>query len=199
MMGFREHPSEELLLRSIDGELSGAALTGIERHLDTCRECRSRQQKLARTAGALETYSDALTDARIGGRQRQELLAALSAPAEPAPRWRLTTAEAVLALSAAVFLVFGVFAVLQRHQPREAPDPSAVAAEAGPWGNGFIQLPYSDENLSPEGAVVLQVELPRSALLLAGIPSTAAPANGRVKAEVVVGADGLARAIRFLN
>jgi hypothetical protein len=63
----------------------------------------------------------------------------------------------------------------------------------------FIALPYSDDSLSSEGAVVLQVELPRSAAALAGMPVNYSSGNPRVKAEVVVGADGLARAIRFLD
>jgi hypothetical protein len=73
-----------------------------------------------------------------------------------------------------------------------------VAAARNRATEGFIALPYSDENLAPEGAVVLQVELPRAALLLAGMPVNDAP-GGRVRAEVLVGADGLARGIRFIE
>ena len=97
----------------------------------------------------------------------------------------------MLATAAAVLLAVGL------SFPRKPPAaiPSLPSAATG----AFIALPYSDENLSPEGAVVLQVEIPRSALLLAGLPAAGRGAGDRVKAEVVVGADGLARAIRFLN
>ena len=100
---------------------------------------------------------------------------------------------AVLAIAATVVLAL-VF--------RPAPAPSTPVGGvrgAATDANGFIALPYSDENLAPEGAVVLEVEVPRSALLLAGIPSGESGSTDRVKAEVMVGADGLARAIRFVN
>jgi hypothetical protein len=99
---------------------------------------------------------------------------------------------AMLAAAAAVILAAGIGFLLLRSPNAPARTPQ-IAADA------FIDLPYSDENLSGEGAVVLQVELPRSAVALAGIPVSDDPAEGRVKAEVLVGADGLARAIRFRN
>jgi hypothetical protein len=100
--------------------------------------------------------------------------------------------SAMIAAAAALILATGIGLLVSRppRMPARAPQ---MAADA------FIDLPYSDENLSGEGAVVLQVELPRSAVALAGIPVSDGAADGRVKAEVLVGADGLARAIRFRN
>jgi len=45
----------------------------------------------------------------------------------------------------------------------------------------------------------VRVELPRSALASFGMPVGAEPAGGRVKADVLLGEDGVARAIRFIR
>lgn len=50
-----------------------------------------------------------------------------------------------------------------------------------------------------EGVHLVRVELPRSALTSFGIPVNAERAGGRVKADVLLGEDGTARAIRFVR
>ena len=45
----------------------------------------------------------------------------------------------------------------------------------------------------------MRVELPRSALMSFGLPMNMERAGERIKADVVVGEDGLARAIRFVR
>jgi hypothetical protein len=46
---------------------------------------------------------------------------------------------------------------------------------------------------------VVRVELPRSALQSFGLPVNAERAGERVKADVLLGHDGVARAIRFVR
>lgn len=50
-----------------------------------------------------------------------------------------------------------------------------------------------------DGGHVIRVELPASALASYGLPVAADRANGRVKADVLIGSDGMARAIRFVR
>lgn len=50
-----------------------------------------------------------------------------------------------------------------------------------------------------EGGQIVRVEVPRSALASFGIPMNAERAGERVKADVVLGYDGVARAIRFVR
>jgi hypothetical protein len=45
----------------------------------------------------------------------------------------------------------------------------------------------------------VRVEMPRSALMSFGLPMNMERGGGRVKADVVVGNDGFARAIRFVR
>jgi hypothetical protein len=55
---------------------------------------------------------------------------------------------------------------------------------------------YTDE---ADGGHVVRVQVPRSALLTLGVPLGAAPSAELVKADVIVGDDGLARAIRLVR
>lgn len=61
----------------------------------------------------------------------------------------------------------------------------------------FILLTYDSEVGSD--AQLVRVELPRSAMANFGLPVNMDRADQRVKADVLMGADGLARAIRFVQ
>jgi hypothetical protein len=61
-------------------------------------------------------------------------------------------------------------------------------------------IPLMNETLAQmDGGQVMRIELPRSALMSFGLPMDMERANERIKADVVVGNDGLARAIRFVR
>lgn len=62
----------------------------------------------------------------------------------------------------------------------------------------FISLTYGDTEVGSDAQVV-RVELPRSAMASFGLPVNMDRADQRVKADVLLGADGLARAIRFVQ
>jgi hypothetical protein len=67
------------------------------------------------------------------------------------------------------------------------------------FADGFIPLPNS-EALSPTEPVnLVRLELPRSAVLAWGISVTPEGARDLVEADVMLGADGVARAVRFLE
>jgi hypothetical protein len=63
----------------------------------------------------------------------------------------------------------------------------------------FIPIGYSTVFNVEEGAQLLRVEMPRSAMVRFGLPVNMERYNERVKADVLVSADGLARAIRFVQ
>ncbi|MEK6286143.1 MAG: hypothetical protein AABO57_10415 [Acidobacteriota bacterium] len=63
----------------------------------------------------------------------------------------------------------------------------------------FIPLMNRDSLAQLDSGQVMRVELPRSALISFGLPMNMERANERIKADVVVGNDGLARAIRFVH
>jgi hypothetical protein len=63
----------------------------------------------------------------------------------------------------------------------------------------FVALGYGSAMDLQDGGQLVRVELPRSALARFGLPMNMDRADERVKADVLVGADGLARAIRFVK
>jgi len=63
----------------------------------------------------------------------------------------------------------------------------------------FIPLMNKETLAQMDGGQVMRVELPRSALMSFGLPMDMERASERIKADVVVGNDGLARAIRFVR
>jgi hypothetical protein len=74
------------------------------------------------------------------------------------------------------------------------PVPRRVAADTA---SDFIALSTSSYPLGD--GMVVRVELPRSAPALVGLPIPSGDVSGTVTADVVLGQDGLARAIRFVQ
>ena len=62
----------------------------------------------------------------------------------------------------------------------------------------FLPLTYGGLSQIDEGQVV-RIEVPRSALQSFGLPVNVERAGERVKADVLLGHDGVARAIRFVR
>jgi hypothetical protein len=63
----------------------------------------------------------------------------------------------------------------------------------------FIPLGYINVASLQEGGQIVRVELPRSALVNFGLPVNMDRYNEKVKADVLLGVDGLAHAIRFVQ
>ena len=63
----------------------------------------------------------------------------------------------------------------------------------------FIPLSYMSAASLQEGGQIIRVQLPRSALANFGLPVNMDRYNEKVKADVLYGVDGMARAIRFVQ
>ncbi len=63
----------------------------------------------------------------------------------------------------------------------------------------FLPVTYGGIANLADGGRMVRVELPRSAMASFGLPVNMDRANERVKADVLVGVDGLAHAIRFVH
>jgi hypothetical protein len=77
-------------------------------------------------------------------------------------------------------------------------DPHKPAA-ADEIATEFIPLMNREALAQMDGGQVMRVELPRSVLMSFGLPMDMERATERIKADVLVGNDGLARAIRFVR
>jgi len=81
---------------------------------------------------------------------------------------------------------------LGRHAPVKSPDEAEVVTQ-------FFPLREGDDLTTLDSLQVVRVELPGSALGEVGLPFDPETVNEPVKADVVLGQDGLARAIRFVR
>jgi hypothetical protein len=75
----------------------------------------------------------------------------------------------------------------------------AADARAQEVATEFIPLVQAGPYTQAEEGHLVRVELPRSALASFGLPVGAEASGGRVKADVLMGQDGIARAIRFVR
>lgn len=88
----------------------------------------------------------------------------------------------------------------------ESANPEAVAANSlenneanKEVATDFFPIGYGTAPNLQDGGQLLRVELPRSAVVRFGLPVNMDRTSERVKADVLVGADGLAQAIRFIH
>jgi hypothetical protein len=106
-------------------------------------------------------------------------------------------------------IAIGVLVV--RERPPEAKSPSPARSvelamlESTPTAmetaaeEGFLPLPGAAQ-LAPEDDVnMVRMELPRSAMMQVGIEVSPERAAETVRADVMVGSDGVARAVRFFE
>lgn len=75
--------------------------------------------------------------------------------------------------------------------------PAAPANEE--IATDFLPLTYDAGTVAMDSGQVVRVELPRSALVSMGLPMNMERGNEPIKADVLLGDDGVARAIRFVR
>jgi len=85
-----------------------------------------------------------------------------------------------------------------RHPNVRRPENMQLANHAE-VATDFIPLSYMTAVNLQDGGQIVRVELPRSALANFGLPVNMDRCNEKVKADVLVGVDGLAHAIRFIQ
>jgi len=90
-------------------------------------------------------------------------------------------------------------AKLSEKRSTPEPSPSAKILEAREIATDFMPVGYGSALDLQEGGQLVRVELPRSALSRFGLPMNIDRADERITADVLIGADGLARAIRFIQ
>jgi hypothetical protein len=87
-----------------------------------------------------------------------------------------------------------------RHTALPRPENTQLANHAtNEIATDFIPLSYMNVASLQDGGQIIRVELPRSALANFGLPVNMDRYNEKVKADVLLGVDGLAHAIRFVQ
>jgi len=78
-------------------------------------------------------------------------------------------------------------------------DGMTTYAKDSEYTTDFFPLSYGGDQKPMETGEVIRVQMPRSALIAFGLPVNVERADVPVKADLLVGEDGLARAIRFVR
>ena len=86
--------------------------------------------------------------------------------------------------------------VARRAARRKTPQAQPSRAEVA---TTFYPLPDADSLPPADHATVMRVRLPRSAMRMVGLPVNEERVNERIQADVVLGQDGLVRAVRFMQ
>ena len=197
-------------------ELEGEAAPEAAAHGRECTACAAVLNHHGALAAGLRGVAAEWGRLKAPGRVEARLLAefrgqaGLAAP-PPVRRWW----SPVLAWTAAALVVAAAFLLFagRVRQPR-TPANTAAGAEAAvtDWGaflpaemagdasaGEFIPLPNADRLPQDTDLNVVRVEVPRSAMIALGYSVAADRASERVRADVLMGSDGLARAVRFLD
>ena len=196
----------EQFLKSIEDGAPEPANAESLAHLSQCPECAGRQQMVhdLRALAAQERKLEAsprveaflLSEFRRYAHGPRPV-----APPRPVAAWRMpalwAAAAGLVLMASALWRVPGQHASFPPAASEAAVQPADME-DAGD-NNGFIPLPNA-EGLTPNDDVnVVSVEVPRSAVVAAGIPLTDDRPSELVKADVMLGPDGMPRAIRLAN
>lgn len=186
-----------------------------ERHLAECPACTAQVARFGSLAGAMRVM--AANSRGIGAPARVEarLLAAfrshngLSAVRER-PVWSGVAswaAPAAAMIAMAVLLVSGHEPQAPRRHAQNVMELAVLQDAAVLDENtlledrtaGFIPLPNAPTLVANEEVNLVRVEVPRSAMMAVGLTVSEERALERVQADVMLGTDGLPRAVRFLD
>ena len=85
------------------------------------------------------------------------------------------------------------------HAPQKSQPERSVRARPAKAVLSFYALPSASELPPVENAMVVRVQLPISSLRLMGLPVSEESSAENIQADVLVGQDGLARGVRFVQ
>jgi len=178
-------------------------------HLKECAQCAGLVDRQRRLESGLRTMAQEMSAVAAPPRVEANLIAAFRREMAPAgPRLVRMPKLPVFSwvAAAAAVIAMAVWVAPRRHTapPAAHHTPAAVVELASlvddaADDDGFIPLPNA-ERVGPNDDVhVVRMELPRSAMLVVGLDVSPERVSERVEAEVMLGPDGLARAVRFAD
>ena len=192
-------------------ELGDAERAEALAHAEACLRCAARLDDERAVTNGLRAFAARTAGAEAPARVEAALLRALRDPeGAGGVGARPSRSIELLLLAVAAAILAAIVVVPPREGRFAAPAPSTYAAAVAPAtpeapaaplageNAEFVSLSYGEDLRELDSLQVMSVELPRTALAALGWPADSAQA-GSVKAEVIVGHDGVARAIRFVD
>lgn len=181
-------------------------------HTAECEACARRLAGLRLLARGLDAALDQWRETEAPARVEAGLLAAFRSRQKRQARvHRIWLPVLTWAAAAAVLIALAALAFRGRPPvapPRAAPAGLQWAVAPVPQGwtaddaiasGDFIPLPNVEQTGENEDVNVVRVEVPRTAMLAVGLPVNLERASEMIEADVMVGPDGLARAVRFVD
>ena len=92
-----------------------------------------------------------------------------------------------------------VLSLEHRPQPEPPTSSAAVSEDVRESEQPFVPIPYVTPLGAYERAEIVRMEVPVAALIAAGLPMRTTDPGARAEADVVVGQDGRARAVRLIS
>jgi anti-sigma factor RsiW len=199
------HLTSGQFIRALDDELTPTEATAVELHLDYCDACRLKLRELgALSASVDEVLLSSMPLGPISPGYRATLAEGLYAqekkePGKSAAFWSSGLTAAALAAGLALVLLVPA---LTRKQPITGAVSNSSTLQVD--GETFIALPYSNREVSPVAPRIVEMQVPVSSLLDAGIvfepiSSAAADPDRSVRADVLLGADGEPLGVHVLS
>ena len=192
------HPADGLLVLWLDGELEPAEADAVRRHVEACEDCQTRHTAYRRVSEGIVLLHGMTEAAPARRRNIWWWPAAAAAALLVAVFWGWPPARPVVALPPVAIATVPA-------PPSPAPvvraavkKPAGPAAEAKPAAE-FISLPFSDQSLPLSDSPVVRVSLPVESLRLASFRVSPQVEGHTILADVVLGMDGLPRAIRLVE
>ena len=197
-------------------ELAEAERAEALAHAAECLRCAARLDDERAVTSGLRAFAARTAGAEAPPRVEGALLRALRgqesgeggaamAPTSASRAVELLLLAAAAAILAAIVVVPPRVASLPELTAPVAGSPTtgaggeAAAVAAADENAEFVALSYGEDLHELDSMQVVSVELPRTALTALGWPAADSAQTESVKAEVIVGYDGVARAIRFVD
>ena len=195
-------------------------------HAQTCERCAARLSQVQLLANALEAVAQDSADLGAPAHLEPALVSAfrehrrsLEREQHRQRRTRLRWLEwSALAAAAAVLLAIGAWNFSRPRVNGTNTNPIVVTSPAASNANGaaqqaapvetataedsnsdFVPVPYGESLSSDDSGLVVRVSLTRSALGSLGYPVDEVHAGDVVQADLLVGEDGLPRAVRLVQ
>jgi hypothetical protein len=178
-----------LMPEYVDGHMTTAQSDWLRLHLESCAGCREALAPIVETDGELVAWGRSLEPANAPAAEARYRLAARidSLPVRHRRvRW-MPIAAAALAAGLAVIIIVP-------HRAR----PHAENSDANREVSSFVGIPYLPPLDPRENATIVRMDIQVATLIAAGYRVAAEP-GAIVPAEVLVGEDGRAHAVRVLS
>jgi hypothetical protein len=197
----------------------------LREHIESCPQCRRRMANEASSAAVPppEVRAALMAEFRrqhraapirrqvfkwvaVGGVAAAVVMALVWANSGPGP-WRPDATAALLKAPVSVAEVPTVVpqpaekkatGQAKAHPTRRPRAPKPVE-ESPEVATDFIEIPYAEPLRPEERADVFRIQVPRASMAVFGLPVSGGRLDSRITADVLMGEDGVVRAVRFVR